>query len=137
MGIREASIEDAFSNLEAETADHFGSLEKARQFSRQAGASAMRTEKQERAGRHEAEAAVREAIFGNVTEARQHAAAALGLSTAKDVMYGAALAFARTGESARAKPWRMIWKNGFQRTPSRGSTTCQPFANYSITNRWN
>ena len=59
--------------------------------------------KQERAGRHEAEAAVWEAIFGNVTEARQHAAAALGLSTARDVMYGAALAFARTGESARAQ----------------------------------
>jgi predicted Zn-dependent protease len=43
--------------------------------------------------------AFRETIFGNVKEAELHAVAALALSSGRDVLYGAALAFAAAGDS--------------------------------------
>jgi tetratricopeptide (TPR) repeat protein len=51
----------------------------------------------------EAGAAVREAFFANVREARQHAAAALGFSRGRDVVYGAALALALVGDAAQSQ----------------------------------
>ena len=66
-------------------------------------ASAERAEEKEVAAGYEAEAAVREALFGNPAEARQRAAAALALSNGRDVQDGAALALALAGDSARAQ----------------------------------
>jgi len=55
------------------------------------------------AAAYEAKAAVREAVFENVAAAQQRAAAALALSTGRDVQYGAALALALAGDAARAQ----------------------------------
>jgi tetratricopeptide (TPR) repeat protein len=60
----------------------------------QAGQAAQR----ERAGLWEAGAAVREALFGNPSEARKRAMAALELSRDREVEYGAAFALAHSGD---------------------------------------
>jgi eukaryotic-like serine/threonine-protein kinase len=65
----------------------------------QAGQAAQR----ERAGLWEAGAAVREAFFGNASEARKRAMAALELSKDREVEYGAAFALARSGDFSRAQ----------------------------------
>ena len=74
-----------------------------RELSRRAVASAERAEEKETAAGYQAEAAIREALFGNAAQARQQAAAALGLSDGRDVQYGAALALAIAGDAARAQ----------------------------------
>jgi predicted Zn-dependent protease len=51
----------------------------------------------------EAEAALREALFGNATEARERARAALRLSTGRAVQFAAACALAFAGDLARAQ----------------------------------
>jgi hypothetical protein len=71
-------------------------LAKAREFSHQAVASALKEGEKETASGYEADAALREALFGNPAEAKQRASAALGLATPRDVEYGIALAFALT-----------------------------------------
>jgi serine/threonine protein kinase/Flp pilus assembly protein TadD len=96
-------VEDVLLTLEADTAAFSGRLGRAREFSRRAVASAERAEEKETAGEYEADSAVREALFGNAVEARQRAAAALGLSAGRDVQYGAALALALAGDAARAQ----------------------------------
>jgi tetratricopeptide (TPR) repeat protein len=58
----------------------------------------------ERAAMYEAGAAVREAFFGNASEARQRAKAALELSKNRDVEYGAAFALAFIGDIAGSQP---------------------------------
>ena len=63
----------------------------------------MRAEEKETAANYEADAALREALFGNVTEARQRAAAGLNLSSGRDVQFGAALALSVAGDAARAE----------------------------------
>jgi serine/threonine protein kinase len=95
--------EDVLLASEADTAAYSGRLGKAREFSRRAVASAERAEEKETAAGYEDEAALREALFGNATEARQRAVAALALSTGRDVLYGAALALALAGDAARAQ----------------------------------
>lgn len=64
---------------------------------------ALEADRREAAAQHETAAAVREALFGNVAEARKRAAAAQALSRGKDAQYGAALAFAFAGGSIRAE----------------------------------
>jgi TolA-binding protein len=58
----------------------------------------------ERAAMYEAAAAVREAFFGNASEARASAKAALELSKSRDVEYGAAFALAFSGDIAASQP---------------------------------
>ena len=96
-------IEDVFLSAESNTAAYSGQLERARELSRRAVASAQRAQQKETAAGYEASAALREALFGNPAEARQRAAAALELSTGRDVQYKAALALALTGEAMRAQ----------------------------------
>ncbi len=98
-----SGVEDVLLALEADTAAYSGRLGDARDFSRRAEASAERAEEKETAASYQADAALREAVFGNAAEARQRAAAALGLSTGRDVKYGAALALALAGGAARAQ----------------------------------
>jgi eukaryotic-like serine/threonine-protein kinase len=95
--------EDIFLYSEADTAAYFGRLVRARQFSGQAVASAERAAEKEIAAGYEAESALREALFGNSAKARQRAIAALRISTGRDVQYGAALALAIAGDSARVQ----------------------------------
>jgi eukaryotic-like serine/threonine-protein kinase len=94
-------VEDVLLGNEAETAAYSGRLGKAREFSRQAVASAEQAQQKETAARYEAGAALREAVFGNAAEARQRGASALGLSTSRDVQYGVSLALAFIEDASR------------------------------------
>jgi tetratricopeptide (TPR) repeat protein/predicted Ser/Thr protein kinase len=94
-------VEDVLLGNEAETAAYSGRLGKAREFSRQAVASAKQAQQKETAARYEAGAALREAVFGNAAEARQRGASALGLSTSRDVQYGVSLALAFIEDASR------------------------------------
>jgi hypothetical protein len=96
-------VEDVLLNNEADTFAYSGRLAEAREFSRRAVASAERAEEKEVAASYGADAALREALFGNAAEARGQAAATLALSTGRDVQYGAALALALAGDTAHAK----------------------------------
>jgi eukaryotic-like serine/threonine-protein kinase len=98
-----SGIEDQLLGLEADTAAYSGRLMKARETTRQASASALRAQEREIAASYEADAALREALFGNAAEARQRVAAALSLSTGRDVQYGAALALAFVGDAAHGQ----------------------------------
>jgi predicted Zn-dependent protease len=96
-------VEDVLLSYEADTAAYSGRLVKARELSRRAAASAERAEEKETAAYYQADAAVREALFGNAAEARQRAAAALGISTSREMQYGAALALALAGDAAKSQ----------------------------------
>ena len=96
-------IEEVLLSYEADTAAYSGRLGKARELSHRAVALAVRAGEKETAAGYEAEAALREALFGNATEARKRAAAALSISTGRDVQYGAALALALTGDASGAQ----------------------------------
>jgi Flp pilus assembly protein TadD/predicted Ser/Thr protein kinase len=93
-------VEDLFLYFEAETAAYSGRLAKARELSRRAVASAERAEEKETAAGYEAEAALREALFGNAAEARRRAAA-LVPSMDRNVQYGATLALVLAGDTAK------------------------------------
>jgi len=80
-----------------------GRLGKARQFSRRAVASAGHAGEKETGAGYEADAGVRQALFGNAAEARRRAAAALALSNGRDVQYAAALAMASAGDVSRVR----------------------------------
>lgn len=95
--------EDLLLAMEAETAAYSGRLGKARDLSRRAIASAERVEEKETAAHYEADAALREALFGNAAEARERAAEALRLSPDPDVQYGAALALAINARAAQER----------------------------------
>jgi eukaryotic-like serine/threonine-protein kinase len=103
FGAGKPGLEDQLLAGEAETAAYFGHLEKARNFERQAVASAERAEEKEVAASYEADAAWREALAGNEQQARQKAAAALRLSTGQDILYGTALSLALAGDTAGAQ----------------------------------
>jgi len=72
-------------------------------FSRRAVDSALRAESKETAALWQINAALREAELGNVANARQGAAAALALSSGRDVKLVSALVFARSNDASRAK----------------------------------
>jgi tetratricopeptide (TPR) repeat protein len=96
-------VEDMLLSAEADTAAYSGHLKKARESDRQAADSARRVGQNETAAGYEAAASLREALFGNPAEALQRAETALALSTARDVQFAAALAFAFCGEAPRAQ----------------------------------
>ena len=96
-------IEDVFLVDSADTSAYAGRLEEARGLSREAAASATRAGEKEVAADHEANAALREALFGNFEQARQQAANALAHSSGRDVQFEAALALALARESNRAQ----------------------------------
>jgi serine/threonine protein kinase/predicted Zn-dependent protease len=102
-GAGKPGVEDVLLSYEANTAAYSGKLGRAREFSRRAVASAEGAESKETPAGYEADSALREALLGNAAEARQQAAAALGLSTGQDVQYGAALALALAGDVTRAQ----------------------------------
>jgi class 3 adenylate cyclase/tetratricopeptide (TPR) repeat protein len=89
--------------FEAETAGYFGRLRKAREFSRGAVDVAKRAGLRELAAGFEAEVALREALFGNSIQVRELSAAALALSNASEVQFGAALALALAGDLAKTE----------------------------------
>jgi len=96
-------FEDSLLSSEADTAAYSGRLKQAREFSRRSIVVAEQAQGKEAAALHEAKAATREALFGNTAEARQQAAAALALSTGRDVQGMAALALVLSGDTGRAQ----------------------------------
>jgi eukaryotic-like serine/threonine-protein kinase len=93
-------VENAFLSEEARTFAYSGQIAKAREFTRQAVVSAERAGEKEVAASYEADAALREALFGNAAEARQRSAAALAGSNGLAVQVEAALALVLAGEAA-------------------------------------
>ncbi|HMK22538.1 MAG TPA: tetratricopeptide repeat protein, partial [Terriglobales bacterium] len=95
--------EDLLLSTQSNTEAYFGRIGKAREFSRRAINSALRGDAKEAAAIWQANAALREAEFGNVIAARQNAAAALALAPERDVRSLVALALARAGDTAQAQ----------------------------------
>ena len=95
--------EDLLLSTESDTEAYYGRLDKARDFSRQAVESAVRSDSKEIAALWKASAALREAELGETSSARQGAKAALGLSSGRDVKTMAALTLARIGDASQAK----------------------------------
>jgi hypothetical protein len=93
-------VEDLLLSYQADTAAFRGQIEKARELSRRAVASAKQAGEKETAAGYQAEWATREALFGNLAEARKLASDALVLSTSRDVEARAAFALALAGAPA-------------------------------------
>jgi DNA-binding winged helix-turn-helix (wHTH) protein/Flp pilus assembly protein TadD len=93
-------VEDLLLSYQADTAAFSGQLEKARELSRRAIASAEQAGEKETAAGYQAESAMREALFGNLADARKLATDTLALSTSRDVEARAAFALALSGGPA-------------------------------------
>ena len=91
-------------SLASDTEAYAGHLGKARELTKRAVESAIRADSKETGAIWQANAALREAAFGNAADAKQAAAEALKLAPASQgVEVEAALAFAMAGDSARAE----------------------------------
>jgi DNA-binding winged helix-turn-helix (wHTH) protein/tetratricopeptide (TPR) repeat protein len=90
-------------NTEGDTAAYVGHLKDARELSRRAIDGARRSGEKDAPAVYSGTSALREAWFGNTGEAQRRATLALKLSSGRDLQYFAALAFAYTGDDARAK----------------------------------
>jgi tetratricopeptide (TPR) repeat protein len=102
--IGKPSAEDQMLSLESDTEAWSGRLGKARELSRQAVESARRSDEKEPAALWQANAAIREALFGNADVARQNAAAAVALAPgSRDAEAQAALAYALAGDGPHAQ----------------------------------
>jgi serine/threonine protein kinase/Flp pilus assembly protein TadD len=95
--------EDWLLSTQSDTEAYFGRLSKARELSRRAVDSAQRADAKETAALWQANAALREAEFGNTALARQNATAALVLASGRDVESVVALALAQAGDTVQAK----------------------------------
>jgi eukaryotic-like serine/threonine-protein kinase len=90
-------------SLDADTEAYSGHLRKARELTRRAVQSAVRTDNQENAAVWQENAALREAAFGNRAEARQLASGAIHMApSSQGVLLEAALALAMAGDATRA-----------------------------------
>jgi len=94
--------EDEIFNLRSATAAYAGQFGKARELMRRAMSSAERSDKKEVAAAYQAEAAVQEALVGNLTLAKQQAGAALAISNGRKVEYMAAVALDLAGDPNQA-----------------------------------
>ncbi|MGH9714321.1 MAG: tetratricopeptide repeat protein [Candidatus Acidiferrales bacterium] len=95
--------EDSFLAAKSDTEAFFGRLKQAREFSREAVASALRSDQKETAVQWKLDEVLTEAEFGNHELARRESASGLALSSNHDSQILAALAFARTGDPAKAQ----------------------------------
>ena len=94
--------EDVLLYYQSDTAAYHGQFAQARALTRQAASAASRADKKEATAAFTAEAAVREALVGNLLVARQQAKAALALSNGKDVAAMSAIALGLAGDAATA-----------------------------------
>jgi eukaryotic-like serine/threonine-protein kinase len=98
------SAEDWMLSLESDSEAWTGKLGKARGLSRQAIETARRSDEKEPAALWQANAAIREALFGNADAARQNAAAAVAVAPGgRDAGAQAALAYALSGDATHAQ----------------------------------
>jgi len=99
----QAGTEDLLLSAQSDTEAYYGRLNAARDFSRQAVASALRADSKETAGSWSVNAALREAELGNTALAGQAVEDTLRLSPGRFVKMQAALALARIGDTRQAK----------------------------------
>jgi serine/threonine protein kinase/Flp pilus assembly protein TadD len=95
-------FEDALFYTESDTAAYSGKFAEARELTRRASDSAQRADEKETAAGYEAEAAMREALVGNMSQAKQQARAALALSNGRDVEAVSAMALGLAGDGPQA-----------------------------------
>ena len=95
--------EDILLSFQSDTQAYYGRLMKSRDYSRRAVDSAVRNDSKETAALWQVNAALREVELGNTAIAKQGVAAALSLSSGRNVKLFASLAWSRVGESAHAK----------------------------------
>jgi serine/threonine protein kinase/tetratricopeptide (TPR) repeat protein len=95
-------FEDVMLYNESDTAAYAGQFSKARELTRRASESAQRADEKETAAGYQAESAMREALVGNMSQAKQQAQAALALSTGRDVEAISAIALGLAGDAAQA-----------------------------------
>jgi eukaryotic-like serine/threonine-protein kinase len=98
-----SDVESSLLASQADSEAFHGRLRRAREFSRQAVASALAGDSKETAAEWRVTEALREAEFENRVEAERDAVAALSLSPTKDIQTAAALALARTGRLEQAR----------------------------------
>jgi tetratricopeptide (TPR) repeat protein len=97
-------LENAGLSLASDTEAYSGQLDKARELTKRSVESAIRADSKESGAVWHENAALREAAFGNATEAKQAAAEGLKLTpTSQSVGVEAALAYAMAGDMARAE----------------------------------
>jgi hypothetical protein len=90
-------------SVQSATENYYGHVSRARDFTRRAVDSTLRTGSKEVAASVQISAALQEAELGNVGSARQGVESALALSRGKDVKTSAALVLARIGDRPRAQ----------------------------------
>jgi ATP/maltotriose-dependent transcriptional regulator MalT len=95
-------VEDQMLFLESETAAYEGNYGKARELTRQAADSARRAQEKETASEYEGHNALREALVGDMTPAKEDAQAAIAEVKGKNGEGFSAIAFALAGDSANA-----------------------------------
>ena len=96
-------VEEFILSTQSDTEAYLGRLNQARELSRRAVESALHNDAKEPAALLQADGAMHEAELGNPAQARQSAATALSLAAGRDVDILAALALARSGDTARAQ----------------------------------
>ena len=97
-------VENCGLALASDTEAYAGHVGRARELNKRAVDSAVRADSKEGGAIYLGSAALQQAAYGNVTEARQSAAAALKLvPTSQGVEVEAAIAFAMAGDTARAE----------------------------------
>ena len=95
--------DDWMSNAEGFVFAYSGRLEEAREMSRRAADLARKAERRDTEALYETDEAVREALLGNASIAKQRVGRALELSKSRDVEYGVGFALALSGDSSRAQ----------------------------------
>jgi tetratricopeptide (TPR) repeat protein/class 3 adenylate cyclase len=98
-----AEGEEIFLSAEADIEAFYGRLRSAREYSRRAIESALRSGENETAAQWKLDGAIREAEFGNSDRARREATSALALSSNHDSEILAALTLARAGDEPQAE----------------------------------
>jgi serine/threonine protein kinase len=102
-GAANAELEDDFFNLQSDTAAYWGHRGEAWTFSQRAAETARRKNESETSAIYLANAAIREAEFGNSPRALEIVDSARRLSSSRDVNILAALAMSRAGFVQRAQ----------------------------------
>jgi hypothetical protein len=95
-------FEDALFYTESDTAAYGGQFAEARELTRRASDSGQRADQKETAAGYEAEAAMRDALVGDMSQAKQQAQAALALSNGRDVEAISAIALGLAGNAPQA-----------------------------------